>query len=173
MLGAIAGDIIGSVHEFRGRKTKDFPLFVDDSRFTDDTVLTVAVADTLLTGVSYVDNFHEFTIRYPDRCYGARFWHWVNSGAREPYNSWSSTNRAPSSPPHGKPVTAPVGVPLTRLGIELLHARRGRNRVEARDGAWRPRRPKRRAAESARRRVPPRTRFPREAGCRARSSSCS
>lgn len=45
MLGAIAGDIIGSVHEFRGLKTTEFPLFVAESRFTDDTVLSVAVAD--------------------------------------------------------------------------------------------------------------------------------
>ena len=45
MLGAIAGDVIGSVHERAGTKTKDFPLFVDHSQFTDDTVLTVAVAD--------------------------------------------------------------------------------------------------------------------------------
>ena len=52
MVGAIIGDIIGSVHEFWGRKTKDFPLFVEDSRFTDDTVLSIAVADCLLTGTA-------------------------------------------------------------------------------------------------------------------------
>jgi hypothetical protein len=45
MLGAIAGDIIGSSYEFAGIKTKDFALFSPDSRFTDDTVLTIAVAD--------------------------------------------------------------------------------------------------------------------------------
>ena len=49
MLGAIAGDVIGSVHEGARRKTKDFPLFTPHSRFTDDTVLTVAVADCLLS----------------------------------------------------------------------------------------------------------------------------
>lgn len=48
MLGAIAGDVIGSVHEGAGTKTKDFPLFTPDSTFTDDTVLTIAVADCLL-----------------------------------------------------------------------------------------------------------------------------
>ena len=48
MLGAIAGDIIGSVYEFLPTKSTDFPLFASDSRFTDDTVLTVAVADCLL-----------------------------------------------------------------------------------------------------------------------------
>jgi ADP-ribosylglycohydrolase len=53
MLGAIAGDIIGSSYEFAGLKTKDFPLFSQYSRFTDDTVLTIAVADNLLYGFKY------------------------------------------------------------------------------------------------------------------------
>ena len=90
MLGAIAGDIIGSVHEFRQEKTVDFPLFAEGSRFTDDTVLTIAVAECLLTDVPYVDKFHEYTREYPDRCYGLRFWRWVESGFREPYNSWGN-----------------------------------------------------------------------------------
>jgi ADP-ribosylglycohydrolase len=50
VLGAIVGDIIGSVHEFSGTKTKDFPLFVPESKFTDDSVLTGAVADWILSG---------------------------------------------------------------------------------------------------------------------------
>jgi len=98
MLGAIAGDIIGSVHEFLGTKTKDFPLFVPESRFTDDTVLTVAVAECLLTGCSYVDRFHEYTRAYPGRCYGVGFWHWVNSGSRVPYNSWGNSSAMRVSP---------------------------------------------------------------------------
>jgi len=54
MLGAIAGDVIGSVHEFMATKTMDFELFVEGTRFTDDTVLAVAVADCLLNGREYV-----------------------------------------------------------------------------------------------------------------------
>ena len=50
MLGAIAGDIIGSVFEHAGIKTKDFPLFAPGSTYTDDTVLTIAVAEAILTG---------------------------------------------------------------------------------------------------------------------------
>ena len=57
MLGAMVGDIIGSVHEFQHGKTLDFPLFAEGSRFTDDTVLTVAVADCLLNGDPYVEKF--------------------------------------------------------------------------------------------------------------------
>jgi ADP-ribosylglycohydrolase len=90
MLGAIAGDVIGSVHEFIGTKTTDFPLFDRESRFTDDTVLAVAVADCLLNGLDYVDTFHRYAAAYPDAGYGLRFAGWVRSGAREPYNSWGN-----------------------------------------------------------------------------------
>src|SRR4029077_10633919 len=57
MLGAIAGGIIGSVHEFQAPKHSDFPLFTEGSRYTDDSILTVAVAHCLLTGCNYVDSF--------------------------------------------------------------------------------------------------------------------
>jgi|SRR5579862_7093744 ADP-ribosylglycohydrolase len=98
MLGAIAGDIIGSVHEFLGQKTRDFPLFVADSTFTDDTVLTIAVADHLLTGAPYVDNFHRYTKAYPGRGYGIGFHDWVRSGSRSPYNSWGNGSAMRVSP---------------------------------------------------------------------------
>ena len=98
MLGAIAGDIIGSVHEGAGTKTTDFPLFYNESRFTDDTVLTIAVADCLLTGESYIDSFHRYTRAYPDRGYGGNFWHWVDRGDREPYNSWGNGSAMRVSP---------------------------------------------------------------------------
>jgi len=98
MLGAIAGDIIGSVHEFSGAKDVDFPLFDEGCTFTDDSVLTVAVADCLLTGASYIDKFHEYTLAYPNRCYGAGFLEWVTSGSRKPYNSWGNGSAMRVSP---------------------------------------------------------------------------
>ena len=55
MLGAIAGDILGSVHEFKPVKTKDFELFDPKSQFTDDTVMTVAVAEATMNQESYTD----------------------------------------------------------------------------------------------------------------------
>ncbi len=64
MLGAIAGDIIGSVHEHIETKSTDFALFVPESKFTDDTVLAVAVADCLLNGREYGDAFHEYFRAY-------------------------------------------------------------------------------------------------------------
>jgi ADP-ribosylglycohydrolase len=90
MLGAIAGDVIGSVHEYLGTKSMDFDLFAPACRFTDDTVLAVAVADCLLNQRNYVDTFHEYVAAYPLAGYGYRFFHWANAGTRTPYNSWGN-----------------------------------------------------------------------------------
>ena len=90
MLGAIVGDIIGSVHEHKGTKSMDFDLFVPDSRFTDDSVLAIAVADCLLHGRQYVDAFHEYFFAYPNAGYGLRFFHWASAGRRDPYNSYGN-----------------------------------------------------------------------------------
>lgn len=90
MLGAITGDVIGSVHEFAATKDTDFSLFVDGSRFTDDTVLALAVADCLLNGRDYVDAFHEYFAAYPDAGYGTRFFHWASSRRRESYGSFGN-----------------------------------------------------------------------------------
>ena len=90
MIGAIAGDIIGSVYEHHPVKTKDFPLFGSMSRFTDDTVMTVAVADAILTGRPYVESIREIGRRYPDAGYGGTFIRWLHSDDAEPYNSWGN-----------------------------------------------------------------------------------
>ncbi len=92
MLGAIAGDIVGSIYEFNNRRRKDFPLFTSASSFTDDSILTVAVADVLLHGGSYTDAFKAYYNRYPNPSggYGARFHQWAASDHKEPYNSWGN-----------------------------------------------------------------------------------
>src|SRR3974377_2624163 len=90
MLGAMAGDIIGLVHEFKCGKTMDFPLFVEQSNFTDDSVLTVAGAECLVTGASYAAKFREYTFAYPGRGYGGMFYEWATRGNRMPYNSWGN-----------------------------------------------------------------------------------
>jgi ADP-ribosylglycohydrolase len=115
MLGAIAGDVIGSVHEYRGTKSTDFELFAARCRFTDDTVLTVAVADCLMNGREYVDAFHDYFLAYPDAGYGARFFHWASSGSRSPYNSWGNGSAMR---------VAPVGYALDSLDDVLIHAAR-------------------------------------------------
>ncbi len=98
MIGAIAGDIIGSVHEGSGAKTRAFPLFDEYSRFTDDTVLTLAVASKLLRGSSYIDTFHEFFHAYPRAGYGSSFMRWAAYRSREPYNSWGNGSAMRVSP---------------------------------------------------------------------------
>ena len=100
MLGAIAGDIIGSVYEFESQKTKNFPLFTDQSIFTDDTILTVAVADVLIHGGTYTAAFKRYYQRYPNPCggYGARFQAWAASIDSQPYNSWGNGSAMRVSP---------------------------------------------------------------------------
>lgn len=98
MLGAIAGDVIGSVHEHAATKTKDFPLFTPASRFTDDSVLTVAVADCLLRAGDYVDTFHEYFGGYPHAGYGATFSSWARKRRRDPYQSWGNGSAMRVSP---------------------------------------------------------------------------
>jgi ADP-ribosylglycohydrolase len=90
MLGAIIGDVIGSVHEGAGTKTKNFPLFVKGTTFTDDSVLTVAVADWVLTGQNLVDLLHLYTETYPGRGYGGMFRRWASRRVRDPYNSFGN-----------------------------------------------------------------------------------
>lgn len=98
MIGAIAGDMIGSVYEWNSIKTKIFPLFIDESEFTDDTVLTVAVADLLLNGGEYVETFHRYFFRYPNAGYGAGFRNWCIAQNTEPYNSWGNGSAMRVSP---------------------------------------------------------------------------
>jgi ADP-ribosylglycohydrolase len=98
MIGAIAGDIIGSVYEHDGIKTKDFPLFAPGCEFTDDTVLTVAVAQAILSGDGYLDSIRTFARRHPDAGYGASFQHWIHAADSQPYNSWGNGSAMRVSP---------------------------------------------------------------------------
>ena len=104
MYGAILGDIIGSPYEFdRGNKTKDFPFFDKGCTFTDDSVMTIAVAEALMhakeTGVIddeqsvkdlIIDMMHKWGRKYPDAGYGGSFYRWLEQKSREPYNSWGN-----------------------------------------------------------------------------------
>ena len=99
MLGAIAGDIIGSVYEFTSVKPDmDFPLFVKDSEFTDDTVLTVALADSILSNIDYNDKLAEYYHLYPHCSYGSRFHLWAARKEQKPYNSWGNGSAMRVSP---------------------------------------------------------------------------
>ena len=102
MIGAILGDIVGSPYEFdRSDKIKDFgPLFIKKSCYTDDSVMTIAVAEGLMNAGkdADVDTIHKEVIkamkawgrRYPNAGYGAKFIWWLQLDDENPYNSWGN-----------------------------------------------------------------------------------
>ena len=98
MIGAIIGDIIGSIYENQPIRTTDFPLWTLGCRFTDDTVLTVAVAEALLRQRDYVGVFREYYSRYPNAGYGGSFHQWARSSNPQPYGSWGNGSAMRVSP---------------------------------------------------------------------------
>lgn len=98
MLGAIAGDVIGSVFERYPTKSTEFQFFNRSSAFTDDTVLTVAVAWAILKGTDYKTALRMFGQKYPDAGYGGLFYRWMFSPTCEPYNSWGNGSAMRVSP---------------------------------------------------------------------------
>ena len=98
MLGAIAGDIIGSAYEWERTKSYDFSLFTPASTFTDDTVLTVAVADCILHRKDYTATFREYGHRYPGAGWGGMFFSWLFGENPAPYNSFGNGSAMRVSP---------------------------------------------------------------------------
>ena len=98
LLGAIAGDIIGSVYEFLPCKKMEFPLFSKSSSYTDDTVMTIANAEWLLGGHDLVRIMQDYGSRYPDAGYGGRFYSWLFTREPKPYNSWGNGSAMRVSP---------------------------------------------------------------------------
>lgn len=93
MIVAVIGDIVGSVYEWNNIKTKEFPLFQDKCFFTDDTVMTIAVAEGLMNGGEkddFIDAMKKYGKMYPDAGYGGRFGSWLLTDSREPYHSWGN-----------------------------------------------------------------------------------
>ena len=113
MIGAIAGDIIGSVYELIPIKTKAFKLFSDRCRFTDDSVLTVALMEAILQERNYAEVMREFYARYPRAGYGGSFQQWALVPDGEPYNSWGNGSAMR---------TSPVGFAFNSLGAVLKQA---------------------------------------------------
>lgn len=115
MIGAIAGDIIGSVYEFRPIKTKDFPLFHPGGSFTDDSVLTIAIAKAILGDGDYLRTVLELARAYPHRGYGGRFRQWLHYGDHTPYKSFGNGSAMRVSP---------VGFAFDRVEDVLREAKR-------------------------------------------------
>jgi ADP-ribosylglycohydrolase len=98
MLGAIAGEIIGSYYERHKIKIKEFELFHPKSRFTDDTTLSMAIAKSILDDEPYLDNVVDFGLRYFDVGYGSSFKKWLKGDEHLPYNSWGNGSAMRVSP---------------------------------------------------------------------------
>jgi ADP-ribosylglycohydrolase len=130
MLGVIAGDVIGSVHEHAMTKSTDFVLFDPRCRFTDDTVLTVATAHAILTGTPYDVAYRDFGRLYPDAGYGGSFYDWLFAENPRPYNSWGNGSAMR---------VAPVGLAFNSVDEVLREAERSaavtHNHVEGIKGA--------------------------------------
>lgn len=162
MIGAILGDVVGSRFEFRNRLSKDFQFLHPDCEFTDDTVMTCAVAQALLDSREDWSDLSEKTVaamqrigqRYPDCGYGARFIHWMFSDDPQPYNSCGNGSAMRVSPvgfaakdvEEAKLLSAKVtcishnhpegmkGAEATAVAIVM--ARQGKTKEEIRDAMW-------------------------------------
>ena len=113
LLGAVAGDIIGSVYEHYSIKKTDFPIFSGLSRFTDDTAMTVAVADWLLGTKKLIPSLQDYVRRYPKAGYGGMFRQWAMSANPLPYHSFGNGSAMRVSP---------VGWAFDTLEETLKHA---------------------------------------------------
>ena len=97
MYGALLGDMIGAPYEFdKGNKSKEFPLFCENSRFTDDSVMTIAVAEALLDSrfldddsirAALIKSMRKWGKKYPDAGYGRKFLCWLREKEPKPYGS--------------------------------------------------------------------------------------
>ena len=132
MLGAIVGDIVGSVYEWGNIKTKDFPLFREDCFFTDDTVMTCAVAEAIMNGGqknNFIDAMKKYGRMYPDAGYGARFNTWIQNNDCSPYNSFGNGSAMRVSPCawvmdcgfYARTGTWPSSRNLARISAEVTH----------------------------------------------------
>ncbi len=106
MIGAMIGDIAGSRFEFNNHRSKEFEMFHENCDFTDDTVMTLAVAQALMDHDGSIENFKEKLIKtmrelgwkYPYRGYGGRFGWWLFEGDGKPYNSYGNGSAMRVSP---------------------------------------------------------------------------
>lgn len=98
MLGAIIGDFVGSIYEMNNIRTTDFPFFSDTCTFTDDTMMTIAIAQAMLGDRDYAKALREYGKLYPEAGYGRRFLEWVNDPDAPAYNSFGNGSAMRVSP---------------------------------------------------------------------------
>ena len=123
MLGTIIGDIVGSIYEFNNIKTKSFPLFRPDCFFTDDTVMTIAVAEAIMDGGSrddFIDSMKKYGRLYPHESYGGNFRMWLLTDTRKPYGSFGNGSAMRVAPCGWMPELEDCRR-LARLSAEVTH----------------------------------------------------
>jgi ADP-ribosylglycohydrolase len=134
IIGAIAGDVIGSVYEWHNIKSTEFDLFNPNCDFTDDTVLTIAIADAILNGKDFDKTLYEYGRKYEGRGYGGRFQEWLQYGKVKgqllPYGSWGNGSAMRVSPVGYSQNTLEEVMNMARLTAEPTH-----NHIEGIKGA--------------------------------------
>lgn len=130
MLGAIIGDIVGSVYEFGSPKTKGFELFLHSCSPTDDSVMTIAVGLACVdTNCENEDSFkyalirrmHELGEMYPDAGYGEQFYHWLMREDTKPYNSFGNGSAMRVSPVAWVAISLNEAITFARWSAEVTH----------------------------------------------------
>ncbi len=121
LLGAIAGDIIGSIYEVRNVRSTDFPLFTDGSDFTDDTVLTVAVADAILNERDFGQTIWKYGRKHRNRGYGGMFIRWLQERNPKPYGSYGNGSAMRVSPVGCACNTMEEVLELAKRSAEVTH----------------------------------------------------
>ena len=133
MIGAIIGDIVGSVYEFDNIKTKDFPFFRPDCEATDDSIMTLAVAKSILEANGDLNALSRQTVanmillgnRYPFAGYGGRFMQWLKKGKYKanpgPYNSFGNGSAMRASPCGFAAKTLEEALTMARVTAEVTH----------------------------------------------------
>ena len=133
MIGAISGDIIGSIYEFDNIKTKEFELFDINCDFTDDSVMTIAVAEALMTfervnennieafKAHLVEAMHDIGKKYPDCGYGGHFLVWILKDKTEPYNSFGNGSAMRVSPVGWYAKTLEEAEEIAKATAEVSH----------------------------------------------------
>lgn len=131
MIGAIYGDVVGSVYEYNNIKTKDFELFPSNAMRTDDTVMTIAVADAILRCDNLddielfkrvlTDTVSEYVNKYPCEDYGGRFWRWARADEKIPYNSFGNGSAMRVAPVAWCVDTLEKVIALAKASAEITH----------------------------------------------------
>lgn len=98
LYGALGGDILGSVYEKDNVTTKENIFFQAASRLTDDSIMTLATADALMSHISYEKAYQRWGNRYPNAGYGGKFYYWLQADEPKPYNSWGNGSAMRVSP---------------------------------------------------------------------------